>query len=168
MALPLHGVSSVVSCSGTPDQGSPFHVRDPSNYFVVVVIWTFVLPVTYTCPVIGARCCKAWGTHPVLKNLFFFLFFSDSHFVMRAIYLPFLFQPLPRWWTNIPGTLETWRGDCILCVNGAGFIYGTCPPSMNPVGAVRWWTAWIGNSEHPAGGGLHGGATPAGCSWLFF
>ena len=31
---------------------------------------------------------------PSLKT--FFLFFSDSHFVMRAIYLPFLFQPLPR------------------------------------------------------------------------
>ena len=31
---------------------------------------------------------------PSLKHVF--LFFSDSHFVMRAIYLPFLFQPLPR------------------------------------------------------------------------
>ena len=167
MVPPLHGVSSAASCSGTLDRGSPFHFRDPLNYSVVVVIWTFVVPATYTCPVIGVRCCKSWGTHPVLKNMFF-LFFSDSRFVIRAIYLPFLFQPLPRWWTNIQGPSKTWRGNCILYVNGAGCIYGTCPPSMNPVGAVRWWTVWIGNSEHPAGGGLHGGATPAGCSWLFF
>ena len=96
MVPPLHGVSSAVLCSDILDQGSPFHFRDPSNYSVVVVIWTFVLPVTYTCPVIGARCCKAWGTHPILKTCFF-LFFSDSRFVIRAIYLPFLFQPLPRW-----------------------------------------------------------------------
>ena len=30
---------------------------------------------------------------PLLNNTFCFL---DSHFVVRAIYLPFLFQPLPR------------------------------------------------------------------------
>ena len=47
----------------------------------------------YTCHVIGVRCCKAWDIHPVLKNVFFF---SDSRFVIRAIYLPSLFQPLPR------------------------------------------------------------------------
>ena len=31
---------------------------------------------------------------PFLKNMFFF---SDTRFVIRAIYLPSLFQPLPRW-----------------------------------------------------------------------
>ena len=31
-----------------------------------------------------------------LKTRFFFHFFSDSRFVIRAIYLPSLFQPLPR------------------------------------------------------------------------
>ena len=74
MVPPLHGVSSAASCSGTLDRGFIFHFRDPLNYSVVVVIWTFVLLATYTCPVIGARCCKVWGTHPVLKNLCFFLF----------------------------------------------------------------------------------------------
>ena len=167
MVPPLHGVPSAVSCSGTLDQGSLFHFRDPLNYSVVVVIWTFVLPATYTCPVIGARCCKAWGTHPVLKKLMFFLF-SDSRFVIRAIYLPSLFQPLPRWWTNIWEASKIGRDNYILYVNGAGFIYGKWTLSMNPVEAVPWWTVWIGNSEHPAGGGLHGGATPAGCSFSFF
>ena len=47
----------------------------------------------YTCHVISVRCCKAWDIHPVLKNVFFF---SDSRFVIRAKYLPSLFQPLPR------------------------------------------------------------------------
>ena len=28
-----------------------------------------------------------------------FFLFSDSRFVIRAIYLPSLFQPLPKWWT---------------------------------------------------------------------
>ena len=37
MALPRPGVFVVVSCSGTPDQGSLFHpIQDPSNYSVVV------------------------------------------------------------------------------------------------------------------------------------
>ena len=80
MVPPLHGVSSAASCSGTLDRGSPFHFRDPLNYSVVVVIWTFVVPATYTCPVIGARCCKSWATHPVLKNMFFIFFrFSFCH-----------------------------------------------------------------------------------------
>ena len=121
---------------------------------------------TYTYHLIGARCCKEWDTHPVLKNMFFL--FSDSRFVVRAIYLPSLFQPLPKWWTITRGTDKIWLENYISYANTVGFIYVTCPPSMNPVGAVLWWKAWDGNSEHPAGGGLHGGATPAGCSFLFF
>ena len=74
MVLPLHGVSSAASCSGTLDRGFIFHFRDPLNYSVVVVIWTFVALVTYMCPVIGVRCCKAWATHLILK--FFFYFFQ--------------------------------------------------------------------------------------------
>ena len=165
MVPPLHGVSSAVSCSGTLDQGSLFRFRVHSNYSVVVVIWTFVVRAIYTCPVIGVRCCKAWDIHPVLKNVFFF---SDSRFVIRAIYLPSLFQPLPRWWTITRGTFKIWPDNYILSVNAVGYIYNTFPPSMNPVGAALWWIVWIRNSEHPAGGGLHGGATPAGCSFLFF
>ena len=93
----------------------------------------------YTCHVIGVRCCKAWDIHPVLKNVFFF---SDSRFVIRAIYLPSLFQPLPRWWPITGGiTYKIWRENYILSANTVGFIYVTCPPSMNPVGAVLWWKA---------------------------
>ena len=166
MVPPLHGVSSAVSCSGTLDQGSLFRFRVHSNYSVVVVSWTFVVRAIYTCHVIGVRCCEAWDIHPVLKNVFFF---SDSRFVIRAIYLPSLFQPLPRWWPITRGiTYKLWRENYILSANTVGFIYVTCPPSMNPVGAVLWRKAEDGNSEHPAGGGLHGGATPAGCSFLFF
>ena len=139
MVPPLHGVSSTVLCSGTLDQGSLFRFQDPSNYSVVVVIWTFVVPASYTCHVIGVRCCKAWDIHPVLKNVFFF---SDSRFVIRAIYLPSLFQPLPRRWPITRGiTYKIWPDNYILSVNAVGFIYVTCPPSMNPVGAVPWWTA---------------------------
>ena len=101
-----------------------------------------------------------------LKTCFFL--FSDSRFVIRAIYLPSLFQPLPRWWTLTRDPYKIWLGDYILYANAVGFIYVTCPPSMNLVGAVLWGKAWIGNSEHPAWWGLHGGATPAGCSWLCF
>ena len=70
-------------------------VVHPSNYSVVVVFWTFVMRAIYIYPVIGVRCCKIWDIHPVLKKTCFF--FSDTRFVIRAIYLPSLFQPLPRW-----------------------------------------------------------------------
>ena len=103
---------------------------------------------------------------PFLKKHVFF--FSDSRFVIRAIYLPSLFQPLPRWWTITRGPDKIWLGNYILSVKTVGFTYVTCPPSMNAVEAVPWWKAQDGNFEHPAGGGLHGGATPAGCSLLFF
>ena len=80
MVPQLNGVSSAVLCSGTLDQGSLFRFQNPSNYSVVVVIWTFVVRAIYTCPVIGARCCKGWDIHPVLKITFFFLFrFSFCH-----------------------------------------------------------------------------------------
>ena len=71
MAPPLPGVFVAVSCSGTLEQGSPFHVRTHSNYSVVVAFWTFVVCTIYTCPVIGVRCCKAWDIHPVFENMFF-------------------------------------------------------------------------------------------------
>ena len=76
MALPRPGVFVVVSCSGTLEQGFPFHIRIHSNYFVVVVFWIFVACKIYTCPVIGVRCCKAWVIHPVLKKHEFFSFFQ--------------------------------------------------------------------------------------------
>ena len=167
MVLPLHGVSSAVSCSGTLDQGSHFRFRDPSNYSVVVVIWTFVGRATYMSPVIGARCCKAWGIHPVVKNTCF-CYFSDSRFVIRAIYLPSLFQPLPRWWTITRESPKIWPGNYIWFVNIVRFTFVTCPPSMNPVEAVPSWKAQDGISEHPTRGGLHGGATLVGCSWFNF
>ena len=71
MAPPLPGVFVAVSCSGTLELGSPFHVRAHSNYSVVVAFWTFVVCAIYTCPVIGVRCCKAWDIHPVFENMFF-------------------------------------------------------------------------------------------------
>ena len=37
-----------------------------------------------------------------------------------------------------------------------------CRTFVNPVGDVNFLKVWVGNYEHPAGGGLHGGATPAG------
>ena len=87
MVPPLHGVSSAVSCSGTLDQGSLFRFRVHSNYSVVVVIWTFVVRVTYMRHVIGVRYCKAWDIHPVLKNVFFFQILVLSY--ERFISLPF-------------------------------------------------------------------------------
>ena len=118
---------------------------------------------TCTCPVIGVRCCKVWGIHPVFKNLFFL--FSDSRFVIRAIYLPSLFQPLPRWWPLTPGiTSKIWPVNYILSANVVGFIYVTYLTSMNPVMAALSWKAQAGIFEHPARGGQHGGATLAGCS----
>ena len=95
MAPPLPGVFVAVSCSGTLEQGSPFRVRAHSNYSVVVAFWTFVVCAIYTCPVIGVRCCKAWDIHPVFEKHVSFV--SDTRFVIRAIYIPSLFQPLPRW-----------------------------------------------------------------------
>ena len=96
MALPRPGVFVVVSCSGTPDQGSLFHpIQDPSNYSVVVAFWIFVVCKIYMCRVIGVKCCKGWVIHPVLKKHVFSV--SDTRFVIRAIYIPCLFQPLPRW-----------------------------------------------------------------------
>ena len=74
-----------------------------------------------------------------LKHMFFL--FSDSRFVIRAIYLPSLFQPLPKWWTITRGTDKIWLENYISYANTVGFIYVTCPPSMNPVGAVLWWKA---------------------------
>ena len=75
----VHGTSaawcflgSIVQC--TLDQGSLFRFRVQSNYSVVVVTWTFVVQATYTCHDIGARCCKEWDTHPVLKNICFSFF----------------------------------------------------------------------------------------------
>ena len=44
-------------------------------------------------------------------------------------------------------------------------LYG---PSVNPVEAVLSWKTWDGNPDHLAGGGLHGGATPASWSFYFF
>ena len=167
MEVPLPGVSLKPSYNGTQDQGSTFPIRDPSNYFVVDVIWTFVGRVTYMYPVIGVRWCKAWDIHPVFKNLFFL--FSDSRFVIRAIYLPSLFQPLPRWWPLTPGiTSKIWQENYILSVNVVGFIYVTYLTSMNPVMVALSWKAQAGIFEHPVGGGLHGGATPAGCSCPVF
>ena len=79
MALPRPGVFVVVSCSGTLEQGSPFHIRIHSNYFVVVVFWIFVACKIYMCPVIGVRCCKAWAIHPVFENMFFLFRYSFCH-----------------------------------------------------------------------------------------
>ena len=80
MAPPLPGVFVGASCNGTLDQGSPFHIRAHSNYFVVVAFWTFVMCVIYTYRVIGVRCCKTWAIHPVLKKHVFFLFrYSFCH-----------------------------------------------------------------------------------------
>ena len=74
MAPPRPGVFVVASCSGTLEQGSPFHVRAHSNYFVVDAFWIFVMCAIYTCPVIGVRCCKAWVIHPVFEKTCFFPF----------------------------------------------------------------------------------------------
>ena len=81
MALPRPGVFVVVSCSGTPDQGSLFHpIQDPSNYSVVVAFWIFVVCKIYMCRVIGVRCCKAWVIHPVSEKTCFFRFrYSFCH-----------------------------------------------------------------------------------------
>ena len=49
-----------------------------------------------TCPLLLVRDVARHGVStPVVKSRFL-LFFSDSRFVIRAIYLPSLFQPLPR------------------------------------------------------------------------
>ena len=37
MAPPRPGVFAAVLCNGIPEQGFPFRIRAPSNYFVVVV-----------------------------------------------------------------------------------------------------------------------------------
>ena len=92
MAPPLPGVFVAVSCNGTLEQGSPFHIRIHSNYFVVVAFWIFVACKIYTCPVIGVRCCKAWAIHPVLKNMFFpfqILVLSYELFISLAFFSHF-------------------------------------------------------------------------------
>ena len=136
MAPPRPGVFVVVSCSGTPDQGSLFHlIQDPSNYSVVVAFWIFVVCKIYMCRVIGVRCCKAWAIHPVFKKHVFS--FSDTRFVIRAIYIPCLFQPLPRWSPITRGIPSTIRWDnYTLYANAVGRSHVSYPPSMNPVGVV--------------------------------
>ena len=99
MVPPLRGVSSAVSCSGTQDQGSLFRFRVPSNYSVVVVIWTFVPHAIYTCHVIGAKCCKAWDTHLVLKTRFFFIFQ-----ILISYYEPFISLPF---FSHYPGDRQS-------------------------------------------------------------
>ena len=89
MAPPLPGVFVAVSCSGTLEQGSPFHIRIHSNYFVVAVFWIFVACKIYTCPVIGVRCCKAWAIHPVFENMLFpfqILVLSYEPFISLAFF----------------------------------------------------------------------------------
>ena len=72
---------------------------------------------------------------PFLKKHVFF--FSDTRFVIRAIYLPSLFQPLPRWSLVIQGPPSIIQWDnYTLYVNVVGRIHGTCPSSMNPVGVA--------------------------------
>ena len=101
-------------------QGSRHHER--------MVFWTvhrisppsFSAPITITllsllfelsqCPVFEHTLWSVWDVTrfgipiPLLKNTFFFL---DSHFVVRAIYLLSLFQPLPRWWKTMCSPKET-------------------------------------------------------------
>ena len=101
MVPPLHGVSSAASCSGTLDRGFIFHFRDPLNYSVVVVICLFVVPVTYTRLVIGVSCCKAWGTHPILKK-FVFYFFQ----ILVLSYEPFISL---SFFSHCPGDRATFK-----------------------------------------------------------
>ena len=64
-------------------------------------------------------------------------FFSDTRFVIRAIYIPCLFQPLTRW---LPIIRDIWGaaqgGNYTLSAIAVGLIHVTYPPSMNPVGVV--------------------------------
>ena len=72
----------------------------------------------------------------LLKHVSFFP--SDCHFVVRAIYLPSLFQAPTTWWDTMCFEQPTWRANCIWFVRYVGFIYGTYPRSVNPVRAANF------------------------------
>ena len=78
---------------------------------------------------------------PLLKTLFFSL---DSHFVVRAIYLPSLFQPLPRWWKTMCWPEGTSQENYTWCAKIVGSICVMCRPSVNPVGDVNFWKYRLG------------------------
>ena len=159
MVPPLHGVSSAVSCSGTLDQGSPFHFRDPLNYSVVVVIWTFVLLATYTCPVIGARCCKEWATHPVLKKTYVFPFFRFS-FCHTSHLSPFPFSAIAqvmdqhtRNLQNLTGRLYFVCKRCWIYLRHVATLHEPCR-GCAMMDSMEWefWTPGRGRSawwRHP-------------------
>ena len=159
MVLPLHGVPSVASCSGTLDRDSPFHFRDPLNYFVVVVIWIFVVSVTYTCPVIGVSCCKAWATHPILKTCFFFIFFRFS-FCHTSHLSPFLISAIAqvihqhsRSLQNLTGQLYFVCKRCWIYVRHVSELHEPCR-GCAMMDSMDWefWTPGRGRSawwRHP-------------------
>ena len=59
--------------------GVPLSFPSPVKLLCCRCYLNFRRPATYTCHVIGARCCKEWATHPVLKNIFSFFRFSFCH-----------------------------------------------------------------------------------------
>ena len=107
MVPPLHGVSSAVSCSGTLDQGSLFRFE-----FIKITLLSLLFELS-SCVRLTCAMLLVWDvarhgiSTPFLKNTCFF--FSDSRFVIRAIYLSSFFQPLPRWWTITRGPDKIWR-----------------------------------------------------------
>ena len=167
MAPPLPGVFVAVSCSGTLELGSPFRVRVHSNYSVVVAIWTFVVCAIYTCPVIGVRCCKAWDIHPVFENMFFsfqILVLSYELFISLAFF------------SHYPGDnqshevyLQLSDETIILCLQTLLDLFTSrVRPPWTLLGLSHIRKLGMGILKHPAGGGLHGGTTPTGCSFSFF
>ena len=131
MVPPLHGVSSVVSCNGTPDQGSLFRFRIPSNYFVVDVIGTSVAHVTYMRPVIGAKCCKAWDIHPSFDtSISFFFRFS---FCYTSHLSPFPFSASTQVMThhtrvtqNLTGELYFVCTQCQIYIRHVSTLHEPC------------------------------------------
>ena len=138
----VHGTSAAWCSIGSIVQwytgsGVPFLFHAHYNYSVVVVIWAFAVSSIWTRLVIGVRCYKIWGTHPALKKHFLF-FFLDSHFVVRAIYLPSLFQPLPRWWKTVCSPEETSQASYTWCAKIVGSMCVMCRTFVNPVGDVNF------------------------------
>ena len=135
MAPPLPGVFVAVSCSGTLEQGSPFHVRAHSNYFVVVAIWTFVVCAIYTCRVIGVRCCKAWAIHPVFKNM---------SFSFQILVLSYELSISLAFFSHYPGderghlslTASRGRSPSVPWVSSPWWLVEESPPTIP---WTKWW-----------------------------
>ena len=123
--------------------------------------------VIYMCRVFGVSCCKAWVIHPVFEKPVVFCFrYSFCH---TSYLYPLPFSATSQIITNHTRYTHSYLMKQLYFVCNRCWTYSR---HVNTLHEPCWGchilesTGW--EFEHPVGGGLHGGATPTGCSFLFF